>query len=214
MAITLLMTLVAIITREGRESVAEVQVDEGIIPVIADLDVPLVMGSRPKKLIKATQETAMVSWDRKRKGSVEDEDVPLPSERVKSLEALLLCRYNLRIPAGEDAGETAVNRSKRQLNKHCIKLEGILRTETRNGETAGTRVKRTKPGNKTELEKREEPEQSSSRPSQQRPIWMHFGHTSAAWLEHASGNCKTSPAQPRPRACSRTTTNRFPWLWR
>ena len=39
-------------------------------------------------------------------------------------------------------------------------MEGILRTETRNGETAGTRVKRTKPGNKTELEKREEPEQS------------------------------------------------------
>ena len=102
----------------------------------------------------------MVSWDRKRKGPVEDEDVPLPSERVKSLEALLFCRYNLRIPAGEDAGETAVNRSKRQLNKHCIKLEGILRPETRNGETAGTRVKRTKPGNKTELEKREEPEQS------------------------------------------------------
>ena len=98
MAITLIMTLVARITLEGRESVAEVQVDEGIIPVIADLDVPLVMGRRPKKLIKATRETAMVSWDRKRKGP-EGEDGPLPSERMKSLEALLFCRYNLRIPA-------------------------------------------------------------------------------------------------------------------
>ena len=45
----------------------------------------MVMGGRPKKLIKATRETAMVSWDRKRKGSVEDEVVPLPSERVKNL---------------------------------------------------------------------------------------------------------------------------------
>ena len=78
-------TLVAMITLEGRESVAEVQVDEDIILAIADLDVPLVMGGRPNKLIKATRETAMVSWDRKRKGSVEDEVVPLPSERVKNL---------------------------------------------------------------------------------------------------------------------------------
>ena len=102
----------------------------------------------------------MISWDRKRKGSVEDEDVPLSSEEVKRLEALLFCRYNLRIPADEDAGETVVSRLKRQLNKHCIRFEDILRTETRKGETAETRIKRTKPGNKTELVEREEPEQN------------------------------------------------------
>ena len=52
MAITLITTLVAMITLEGRESVAEVQVDEDIIPAMADLDVPLVMGGRQKKLIR------------------------------------------------------------------------------------------------------------------------------------------------------------------
>ena len=122
MAIILIMTLVAMITLEGRESASEAQVDEDIMPAIADLDVPLVMGRRPKKLIKATQETAMVSWDRKRKGSVENEMFPPPSEEAKRLEALLFCRYNLRMPADEDAGETAVNRLKRQLNKHCSSL--------------------------------------------------------------------------------------------
>ena len=158
MAIILIMTMVVMITLEGCESASEAQVDEDIMPAIADLDVPLVMGRRPKKLIKATQETAMVSWDRKRKGSVENEMFPPPSEETKRLEALLSCRYNLRMPA-DDAGETAVNRLKRQLNKYCIKFEDILRTETRNGETAETRIKRTKPGNKTELVECEEPEQ-------------------------------------------------------
>ena len=102
----------------------------------------------------------MISWDRKRKGSVENEMFPPPSEETKRLEALLFCRYNLRMPADEDAGETAANRLKRQLNEHCSKSEDILRKETRNGKTAETRIVCTKPGNKTELVKREEPEQS------------------------------------------------------
>ena len=142
---------------EDLENVSEAQVDEKIIPAIADLDVPLVMGSRLKKLIKAIQEAAKVSWDRKRKGAVEDEDVPLPSEELKRLESLFFSRYKLRIPADEDAGETVVSRLKRQLNKHCIRFENILKTKTRKGETAETRVKRTKLGDKTELIEREEP---------------------------------------------------------
>ena len=62
---------------------SEAQVDDKIIPAIADLDIPLVMSSRLKKLIKAIREAAKVSWDRKRKGTVEDEDVPVPSEELK-----------------------------------------------------------------------------------------------------------------------------------
>ena len=70
-------------TLEDLENVSEAQVDEKIIPAITDLDVPLVISSRLKKLIKAIREAAKVSWDRKRKGTVEDEDVPLPSEELK-----------------------------------------------------------------------------------------------------------------------------------
>ncbi len=79
---------------------SEVQADERAIPDITDLDVPLVMGNRPREpIIKAIQEAAEVSWDRKQKGSVEGEDFPLPSEELG---------YKMRIPADEDAGETMV----------------------------------------------------------------------------------------------------------
>ena len=46
----LIMALAVVMTLEDLEIVSEVQVDEKIIPAIADLDVPLVMGSRLKKL--------------------------------------------------------------------------------------------------------------------------------------------------------------------
>ena len=146
-------------TLEDLENVSEAQVDEKIIPAITDLDVPLVTSSRLKKLIKAIREAAKVSWDRKRKGTVEDEDVPLPSEELKRSGSLFFSRYKLRFSADEDAGETVVSRLKRQLNKHCIRFENILKTKTRKGETAETRVKRPEPGDKTELAERDEPEQ-------------------------------------------------------
>ena len=158
MLIILIMTLVVMMTLEDLDTVSEVQVDEQSIHSIADLDMPLVMGDRPKELSKAIQEKAKDSWDRKRRGSVEDKDVPLPSEEMKRLEALLLCKYSLRIPADEDAGETVASRLKRQLNKHRIRFEDILKIETLKVETAETRIRRTKLGNKTELVEREEPE--------------------------------------------------------
>ena len=107
---TLLVSNMRCTTREDRENLSEAQVDDKIIPAITDLDIPLVMSSRLKKLIKAIREAAKVSWDLKRKGTVEDEDVPLPSEELKRLESLLLSRYKLRFSANEDAGETVVSR--------------------------------------------------------------------------------------------------------
>ena len=89
---------------------------------------------------------------------MEDEDVPLPSEELKRSGALFSSRYKLLFSADEDAGETVVSRLKHQLNKHCIRLENILKTKTRKGETAETRVKRTKLGDKTEMTERGEPE--------------------------------------------------------
>ena len=97
-------------TLEDLENVSEAQVDEKIIPAITDLDVPLVISSRLKKLIKAIREAAKVSWDRKRKGTVEDEDVPLPSEELKRSGSLFFSRYKLRFSADEDAGRTVVRR--------------------------------------------------------------------------------------------------------
>ena len=49
---TFLVSTVGCRTVEDPENVSEAQADEETIPAIADLDVPLVMGSRPKELIK------------------------------------------------------------------------------------------------------------------------------------------------------------------
>ena len=106
---------------EDLEIVSEEQVDEKIIPAIADLDVPLVTSSRLKKAIKAIREGARVSWERNRRVTVEDQNVPLPSEELKRSGSLFFSRYKLRFSADEDAGETVVRRVKRQLNKHCIR---------------------------------------------------------------------------------------------
>ena len=66
-------------TFEDLKNMSEAQLNERIIPTIADLEVTLVVGSRLKKLIKLRRESAEVSWDPKRKEAVENEDVPSPS---------------------------------------------------------------------------------------------------------------------------------------
>ena len=139
---------------------SELRAGVRIIPDITDLDAPLVMGNRLREpIVKAIQEATKVSWGRERKGSVEDENVPSPSEELKRLESLCFNRHKLRVPAGGNIGEAVVSRLERQLNKYCIWFENILKTKTRKGETAGTKSKRTELGHKSELVEREEPEQ-------------------------------------------------------
>ena len=96
---TLLVSNMRCTTLEDRENPSEAQGDDKIIPAITDLNIPSVMSRRVKKLIKAIREAAKVSWDLKRKGTVEDEDVPLPSEELKRLESLFFSRYKLRFSA-------------------------------------------------------------------------------------------------------------------
>ncbi len=57
------------------------------------------MGHEYRQVDQGDTRTSQVSWDLKRKGTVEDEDVPLPSEELKRLESLLLSRYKLRFSA-------------------------------------------------------------------------------------------------------------------
>ena len=59
------------------------------------------------------------------------------------METLFFDRYKLRIPVDEDADESVVSRLKRQLNRHCIDFEDILKTKTRKGESAESRIERT-----------------------------------------------------------------------
>ena len=94
MVIILIMTLVAWMMFVDPEA----QLNEKIIPSIAELDIPLVMVSRPKELNKAIQEAARVPCDRMREGPVGEEDAPLPSKKVRNLEALLCGKHNLRTP--------------------------------------------------------------------------------------------------------------------
>ena len=108
-----------------------------------------------KELIEEIREAAKVSWDLKRRGTVEDEDAPLPSENSKRLGSLLYSRYRLRSSANADAGKTVVSRSKRQLHRHCIECENILKTKIRKGETDEVRVKRTQLDDENELVERE-----------------------------------------------------------
>ena len=87
---------------DGLEKISEESVDKEIIPNIDQLTTPFVQGSRLKKLIKAVKQASSVSWDRKKRGIVDDEETPLPSEELRRLEALFFARYKLRIPAEED----------------------------------------------------------------------------------------------------------------
>ena len=128
--------------------------------------------------------------------------------------SLFFSRYKLRFSADEDAGRTVVRRLKRQLNKHCIRFENILKTKTRKGETAETRVKRTKLGDETELVEREEPERKQPKTITAKLILMSCGVTSSTWLEQASGDFETNPAQPRPMGRRHMTMCRFLWTLR
>ena len=125
---TLLVSNMGYRTREDLETWSGAQVDDKIIPGITDLDIPLVTSSRLKRLIIAIREAAKVSADRKQKGTVRGEDVPLPSEELRRLESLLFSKYRLRFSENEDAGGTMVSRLKRQFNRHCIRTESILKT--------------------------------------------------------------------------------------
>ena len=120
---TLLVNNMGYRTLEDLENVSEAQVENKSIQAIIDLDIPLVTSSRLEKLIKAIRGAAEVSLDQRRKGTVGDEDGPLPSEEPKRLESLLFSRYKLRLSADEDARKTVVNRVKRQLSKRCIRFE-------------------------------------------------------------------------------------------
>ena len=96
------------------------------------------------------------------------------------MDALFFDRYKLRIPVDEDADESVASRLKRQLNRHCIDFEDILKTKTRKGESAESRIERTwqdplmKLGNDTKLGEHEEPEQEAT------PITTD-GYLSALW---------------------------------
>ena len=67
-------------TLEDLGNVTELQVDEKIVPAIANLDTPVVMSSRLKKLIKTVQGTSKVSLVYEHAEEKQSEDTPLPSE--------------------------------------------------------------------------------------------------------------------------------------
>ena len=106
------------------------EVDEKIIPAIAELEDPLVMSSRLKKLM-ARREAAKGSWEPKQKKAVEEGNVPLPSEEPKRSGALFFSKYKLRFSADEDTGETVASRLKRHFNKHCIRFDNIVKAKAR-----------------------------------------------------------------------------------
>ena len=141
---------------EDLERISDKTVDDNIIGVIRDLPGPILQASRLKKLIAAVVQASALNWDRKKRGITDDEDTPLPAQELRRLEALFWSRYKIRIAAEEDAGETVVSRLKRQLDKHTLRFEQILKTKTRKGETAEGKVKRTKIGDHTEVVEREQ----------------------------------------------------------
>ena len=207
---TLLVSNMRCTTLVNREDPSEAQGDNKIIPAITDLNISSAMSSRMKKPIKAIREAAKVSWDLKRRGTVEDEDAPLPSES-KRLGSLLFRRYKPRSSANADAGETVVSRSKRQLNRHCIKCENILKTKTRRGEADEVGVMRTQLGDENELVEREEPKWKQPRTITPKLVLMRSGVTSSTWPEQVSRDFETNPAQPRPMSRRHMTMCRFLW---
>ena len=91
---------------EDLEIVSKKQVDEKIIPAIVDLDVPLVTSSRLRKAIKAIREGASVASERNRGVTVEDQNVPLPSEELK--------RSDLSFSAGPNCASQQMKTQEKQ----------------------------------------------------------------------------------------------------
>ena len=104
-----------------------------------------------------------------------------------------------------------MSRSKRQLSKHCIRCENILKTKTRGGETDEEGGKHTKLGGENELIEREEPKRKQPKTITTETCLMRFGLTSSTWPEQASRDFEPNPAQPRPMSRRHTTMCRFPW---
>ena len=145
---------------EDLEKISESAVDDKLIPAIENLQQPILQASRLKKLIAAVVQASALSWDKKKRGIVEDEDTPLPAPELRRLEALFWARHKIRIAAEEDAGETVVSRLKRQLDKSTLRFEQVLKTKTRKGETAEGKVKRTRIGANLEMVEKEVAEQN------------------------------------------------------
>ena len=140
---------------EDLEKITEDTVDTKIVSAIQGLPTPILQASRLKKLIAAVVQASSLSWDRKKRGIVDDEDTPLPAQELRRMEALFWNRYKIKIAAEEDAGETVVSRLKRQIDKNTLRFEQVLKTRTRKGETAEGKVKRTKLSENTEVVERE-----------------------------------------------------------
>ena len=90
-------------TLKDLEDMSKVQLNEKIIPAIADIEVTLVMGSRLKTLIKSRRKSAEVSWDPRRKETVEDKDVP---RHQRSLESVTGAQEDERVIPCPRAAET------------------------------------------------------------------------------------------------------------
>ncbi len=124
---------------------------------------------------------------------------------AEALKISLFQQVQTALLSNEDAGETVVKRLRRQLNKHCIRFKNSMETKSRRVETAETRVRRTKLGNRTQLTERDEPERRQPRTIQPKPIVMGVGLATSAWPKQASKNFQTNPEQPRPLRCRHTT---------
>ncbi len=85
---------------------------------------------------------------------------------------------------------------RRQLSKHCIRFESILKTKTTNEETAGPRVKRTKPGDENNLVEREEPERKQPKTitAEAYPgaLWTYILDLARAGVEELQGKPSTA----------------------
>ena len=97
---------------------------------------------------------------------------------------------------------------------HCIRFESILKTKTTKEETAGPRVKRTKPGDDNDLVEREEPERKQPKTitAEAYPgaLWTYILGLARAGVEEL----QDKPAQPRPMGRRRMTICRFFWTLR
>ena len=90
------------------------------IPVIADVDIPLVMSSQLKELSKSIREAAKVSWDLRREGAVGDEGAPLPAEVLSAQEPFRAAGTNYASQQTRTQEKLWLPR-KRPLNRHCIR---------------------------------------------------------------------------------------------
>ena len=131
-----------------------------VIDQVKDLQFPIVQAARLRQAVEAIRQAEELNWDRMKRGVQEtDDEIPLPSDVLKRMDAKFWARHKLKFAGDDDAGDTVVSKLRRALDRRNIKFENVMKVRTRKGEAAAAEMKRTRIDKSTTIVHSEVPEE-------------------------------------------------------